>query len=105
LFFVRDGEKIDPLEAAGVGAVDIATFALRVAAWSMEDPHSRNVIILDEPFRCLSEDFQEQASMMLKELSNKLGIQFIIVTHETTLASYADKVFEVKKRKKVSKVT
>ena len=33
---------------------------------------------------------------MIKEVSDKLGIQFIIVTHEATLAAEADKVFETK---------
>jgi DNA repair exonuclease SbcCD ATPase subunit len=104
LYFVRDGNKIDPLTASGVGAVDVAAFALRIASWSMSQPHSRNTIILDEPFRFLSENYQEQASIMLKEISEKLGIQFIIVTHEEVLASYADKIFEVSIRKGKTKV-
>lgn len=105
LLFERDGHKIDPLSASGVGVVDIAAFALRVASWSMAKPHSDNVIMLDEPFKCLSEDYQEKASNMLKEVSKKLGIQFIIVTHQTILTSYADKIFEVSIKKGVSKVT
>jgi len=104
LFFVRDGMKVDPLTASGVGAVDVATFALRIASWSMAMPRTRNTIILDEPFRYLSEDYQEKASQMVKEISEKLGIQFIIVTHEPVLASYADKTFEVSIRKGKSKV-
>lgn len=88
-----------------VGAVDIAAFALRVVSWSMSYPKLRNVIILDEPMKNLSKDMQEKASMMIKEVSKKLGIQFIIVTHEDTLASYADKTFMVEKnRKGISKV-
>ena len=47
---------------------------------------------------------QEHASIMLKELSQKLGLQFIIVTHEPVLANYADRIFEVKIRKGISKV-
>lgn len=105
IFFVRDDMKIEPSIASGVGAMDVASFALRIASWSMMEPHTRNTIILDEPFRNLSESYQEAASIMLKEISKKLGIQFIIVTHIHTLASYADRIFEVKKRKKVSKVT
>jgi DNA repair exonuclease SbcCD ATPase subunit len=105
LTFVRDGHKIDPLSASGVGAVDVTSFALRIASWSMSRPHTRNVIILDEPFRYLSENYQEQASIMLKELSQKLGLQFIIVTHEPVLANYADCIFEVKIRKGVSYIT
>lgn len=104
LFFVRDEMKIEPSIAAGVGAMDVAAFALRIASWSMMSPHTRNTIILDEPFRNLSEGYQESASIMLKEISKKLGIQFIIVTHINTLASYADKIFEVRKRKGISRV-
>lgn len=104
LSFTRDGNEIDPMEESGGGAVDLASFALRIASWSLQTPHSRNTIILDEPMRFLSEDLQEKASAMLKEISKKLKIQFIIVTHEPTLAAYADKVFEVSIKKGVSKV-
>ena len=104
LTFVRDGMQIDPLTASGVGAVDVAAFALRIASWSMAHPKSRNVIILDEPFKFLSENYQDRASAMVKELSEKLGLQFIIVTHEPILASYADKVFEVSIHRGKSKV-
>jgi len=104
LYFVRNGEQLDPLTASGGGAVDVAAFALRVASWSMERPKSRPTLILDEPLRFLSADHQEQASIMIKEISEKLGIQFIIVTHEPVLTSYADKVFEAKIRKGVTTI-
>jgi DNA repair exonuclease SbcCD ATPase subunit len=82
----------------------VASFALRIASWSMEYPRLRNVIILDEPMRFLSEDLQEKASAMIKELSEKLGLQFIIITHEKELASYADKEFRVTINKGVSNI-
>jgi len=104
LYFVRDGNRIDPLTASGVGAVDVASFALRIASWSMARPRTDNVIILDEPFRFLSENYQEQASLMLREISQKLGIQFIIVTHEVTLTTSADRIFEVSIRKGISQI-
>jgi DNA repair exonuclease SbcCD ATPase subunit len=104
LYFVRDGERVDPLTASGGGAVDVAAFALRIASWSMAQPHSRNTIILDEPLRFLSVDLQEKASTMIKEVSDKLGIQMILVTHNDTLASFADRVFNVSIKKGVSKV-
>lgn len=104
LYFVRSGEKVDPLSASGGGAVDVAAFALRIASWSMNQPRTRNVIILDEPLRFLSADMQERASQMIKELSVKLGLQFIIVTHEPILANYADRTFEVSIHKGITKV-
>ena len=104
LYFVRDGNRIDPLTASGVGAVDVASFALRIASWSMARPRTDNVIILDEPFRFLSENYQERASNMLREVSQKLGIQLIIVTHETVLTTSADRIFEVSIKKGISQI-
>lgn len=105
LYFVREGEKVDPLTASGGGTVDIASFALRIASWSMMRPHSRNTIILDEPFKHLSDIYQNQASAMVKELSKKLNLQFIIVTHKESLTSFADKIFNVSIKNGKSKVT
>lgn len=99
LLFKRGDNLIDPLSSSGGGAVDIAAFALRIASWSMMHPKLRNTIILDEPLRFLSENYQQRASLMIKELSERLGLQFIIVTHESTLAAYADAEFSVRIRK------
>ncbi len=105
LYFVREGEKIDPLSASGGGAVDVASFALRVASWSMETPRSRNTLILDEPFRYLSSNLLPKASEMLKEVSDKLDLQIIMVTHADELIESADKVFNVAKKKGMSCVS
>jgi len=70
----------------------------------MEYPRSRPVIILDEPMKFLSVDKQEKASLMIKELSDKLGLQFIIITHEPSLAIHANKIFEASIRKGVTKI-
>ena len=108
LYFSRRGSRVDPLDASGGGAVDVASFALRIAAWSMQTPKRRNTIILDEPMKFLDTqtDRLERASMMLKELSKRLGLQFLVVTHEDTLTEHADRVFQVKQNKKgVSHVT
>ena len=102
LFFCRNDEKIDPLTASGGGAVDIASFALRVASWSMALPHSRNTLVLDEPFRYLSVNLLPQAGEMLKQLSQELGLQIITVTHSEELMDCADKTFTVHQRNGVS---
>jgi len=104
LYFQRDGERFLPKDGSGVGAIDVAAFALRVACWSMQTPKRRNTIILDEPMKHLSTDHQEAASRVLKEISDRLGIQFIIITHEQVLAEYADKTFKVNLRKGVSQI-
>jgi DNA repair exonuclease SbcCD ATPase subunit len=105
LYFVRNENKVNPLKASGGGTVDVACFALRIASWSMQTPHRRNTIILDEPFRFVSENYQEQASTMLKEISKRLGIQFIVITHSQVLASFADRTFNTTIHKGITKIT
>jgi len=104
LLFERDGNLVKPKDATGFGAMDIASLALRVAAWSMKSPRTRPTIIIDEPIKNLSAQHHEPASQMIKELSDKLGIQFILTTHIQALASYADRLFNVKLKNKVSTV-
>lgn len=103
LLFLNEGEEVDVMDAAGGGVVDVSAFALRIAAWTLGK--TDNVIVLDEPFRCLSDDLQPFAAEVLAELSKELGLQFIIVTHRKEITEVADKIFEVELIDKVSKVT
>lgn len=96
VFVDENGTEMKPLDSCGYGAADVASLALRVAYWNLSEG-VRNTLILDEPTRNLSLDKQPLASMMIKELSEKLGIQFLIVTHNKALAEQADTVFEVTK--------
>jgi len=105
LWFRRDDEKMDPLSATGGGAVNIASFALRVAAWSMQRPHSRNLLVLDEPFGNVSTDLLPRASEMLRQISERLKLQMIIVTHAEELIEAADRTFKVTMSKGVSHVS
>jgi exonuclease SbcC len=98
IYFERDGNRVDPMTASGGGAVDVASFALRVAFWQLigQNKKINDTIILDEPFRFLSKDLQPKAGKMLKLISDKLGIQFLIVTHNEDLIDSADCVYRVK---------
>lgn len=104
ILFKREGKEIDPMTEAGGGAVDVAAFALRIALWNIRSPRSRNTILLDEPFRFLSRELQPKAGEMFQMLSEKLGLQFIVVTHNPDLIEVADKVFKVEIKNGVSRV-
>lgn len=93
LLFMRDDYALDPMTASGGGAIDIASFALRLAVWTLGK--SRPLFILDEPFRNLSLDLQGKAGLMLQELARKLGIQVVMVSHNPEIISGADKVFRL----------
>lgn len=104
LCFEKHGMEVDPMSASGGGLVDIASFALRIAAWSLG--RSNNTIVLDEPFRFLSKDLHAQAGEILKKLSKHLNLQIIMVTHNEEIITFADRVFTVTQNRKtgVSKV-
>jgi DNA repair exonuclease SbcCD ATPase subunit len=101
----QSGHIVDPMIASGGGVVDVCSFALRLACWTLSRGVDK-VIILDEPFRFLSKNLQERAGRLLKELSNKLDIQIILTTHLDALIDAADKTISVKLDKQgVSQIT
>lgn len=92
----KTGGDIDPINASGGGVLDLTCFALRLACYVLEH-NTNNVIIFDEPFRFLSKDIRQSASEIVKKLSDRLGVQIIMVTHLSEMVDIADRVFEVKK--------
>ncbi|NIU00181.1 MAG: hypothetical protein GWN01_04340, partial [Nitrosopumilaceae archaeon] len=53
---------------------------------------------MDEPLKWLKGgDLPIKGSHMIKEISKKLGIQIIMISHSPELIEGADRVFEVKK--------
>lgn len=95
----QNGKDMKILESVGGGVVDIISFALRISVWSLQTKSSRATIILDETFKHLSSHYAEKAGEMLKMLSDKLNIQFIVVSHKEQLVNAADKVFTIEKKK------
>lgn len=97
---VQQGEKepYRPEDEQGGGLLDVLSFALRVVMWSLEKPRSRPVFVMDEPFRYCGK-LTSLAGNMMKEISQKLGIQIIMVTHEDSLSEIADKSWLVKREK------
>jgi len=81
---VRNGAKVeDPLNGAGGGACDVAGFGLRVALWSLKRPHTRPILVLDEPMRHLKgKEANIRAIQMIKQVADKLGLQIIMVADE-----------------------
>lgn len=104
MWLEHDGEKFDPMSDVGGGVIDITSFALRIALWNLNNKKRNNTIILDEPFRFVDKERQPKAAQMLKLLSEKLKIQFIMTTHNKELMEIADKTFEVIKKGKISSV-
>ena len=108
IYFVRDEKRIEPFFAGG-GAQDVAAFALRIATWSMQLTKSRNILILDEPFKLLKGEAANKRMLeMVREVSKRLGLQIIMVADERvsreTLKAETEVLFDISIKKKVTKV-
>jgi DNA repair exonuclease SbcCD ATPase subunit len=103
--FLRGEEAVDPLDASGGGAVDVASFGLQVSLWTLQTPRTRNLLVLDEPLKWLKGGgLPDKGASMLQQISHRLGIQIIMVSHSPELIEHADKVFCVEKKRSISSV-
>lgn len=83
LVFRRDGVEVDPLDGSGGGIVDVAAFALRVAALVLHEPPLRRILFLDEPFKFVAPEVRPVLAQVIEVLAQELGIQFVLVTHDS----------------------
>lgn len=87
MFFIRDGLEVDPLTAAGGGPVDVAAFALRLAALVLSRPIKRRILFLDEALRFLSREYWPAARGMIEAVAEEMGVQILLVTHQEGLVA------------------
>ncbi len=100
---LEDGEEFIPKDEMGGSILNVIGFMMQIIFIVLEKPNRRKTLFLDEPFHWLG-DYKKRAATMLKEISEKLGIQILLVTHDIELAEIADVIYHVKIKDKKSKV-
>ena len=81
LTFVRGELEVDPMSASGGGVVDVAAFSLRLACLLLIRPPVRRLLVMDEPWKHLSETYRPRMRELVETLADELNVQFLIVTH------------------------
>lgn len=84
LDFWKRGEKFKPTEESGGGVLDVAAFGLRLACVMLREDVQK-VLILDEPFKMVGKEDTERVKNMLWNVSNELGVQIVMITHNPDL--------------------
>lgn len=97
----RNGTRMDPLDSNGGGVVDVLSIALRICCLTLSKMD--RVLILDEPFKHLRGDARDKLGGLLSILSDKLGIQVLMVA-DVAGAITNGRVFQVVKHDSVSYV-
>lgn len=102
--FIRIGEHFyDPLKGQGGGVADICSICLQMAFIIMSG--APRILFIDEPARHTDSVTQERLGLILQQLCEELQFTIVMVTHSTTLLSFATRVFSVvKSRAGVSNV-
>jgi ABC-type molybdenum transport system ATPase subunit/photorepair protein PhrA len=59
----------------------------------LKRPQPRRLLVLDEPFRFVSESYRPRIKAVVENLAEKMGIQILLVTHAPELV--AGKVVEL----------
>lgn len=86
----EDGEWItDFIEEDGGGLAECLSFLLNamLIIWQKD---ARKILFLDESFSKVSVDYKAALLDMIKVLSTKFGIQFVIITHDPDVEGLAD---------------
>lgn len=88
----KNKEEQDLKVGTGGGVLDIIQIALRFAMYSMKRPRSRNLILLDEPTKCLrGMDNIGRVYEMIDKISKGLGLQIIMVSSANETLDFADR--------------
>lgn len=95
MYLEKDGNKFCIRRDNGDGVVDIVSLALRVAVLCLDRRRLRRLLILDEPCGAVSVNYQPLLGAMIKQLSDMLNIQVIMVaSHGSNMQIPGAKVFD-----------
>lgn len=72
-------EYLPIVETSGGGIMDILSVGIRIVVMSFLN--AEPLIMLDESFKALSENYQQKAIQFVQRLSNDLNYQVLLITH------------------------
>lgn len=95
---IIDGKAVetDIMDSHGGGFIDVIAFILRLVVMHYVGKDRRELLVLDEAFSHVSREYLDNLAEFIKELSEKLHVQMIIVTHKPELIECGDYVYDTK---------
>ena len=95
----EDGNEEDIMEGQGGGYIAVIAFLMRIVLTMAAEPRMRRIIIMDEPFAWVSQEFRTSLGEMLEAVRARLDFQYIMVTHDLhEYAAFADVVYRLELR-------
>lgn len=88
--------QADPIDTSGGGILDILSLALRVSLLSLNNPKIEGFLVLDEPFKHVSEKYLENCRKFVEVINEKINRQIIMVTHKEEFKKQCKNIIEIK---------
>lgn len=85
----NNGSLVDPDNKSSVTVIE--SFLLRMLC--IIKLKKANILMLDETFAAVGKEYTENTSSLLSQMSKKLGMDILMVTHNADLNQWADQVF------------
>lgn len=82
------------MDARGGGMASVVGFLLRLTVMLLT-PGARRLMILDETFGMVSEDYEAGVGEFLREVCDRTGTQILLVTHSLAYTDLADRVYRL----------
>lgn len=88
------------MEARGGGLAATIGFLLRIVVMLLKSKNTtdENILILDETFAHVSDEYLPALGDFLREIVDKTGTQIVMVTHQSEFVDYADRVYRFTKK-------
>lgn len=92
----ENGDAADLRNAHGGGLLVIVAFLLRTVIILSARPAMRRLIVHDEPFAQVSEEYRDKLVTFIQAFAKAADVQFVFVTHSQDLADIADVKYRFK---------
>ena len=87
--------EVDPQKSCGGGVNDIISLVLKIIFIYLKN--SNRILILDESLKFLSRNYSEQASSFIRDISQRMNLQIILVSHKPELEVGCDNLITIEK--------
>jgi DNA repair exonuclease SbcCD ATPase subunit len=92
----------NPVDSNGGGICDILSVTLLFVCWKLSGNPTRDLFVLDEPFKNLSADYQERACHFFQELANSMEVKVLMSTHISDFVEIAEHKIAVERKRGAS---
>jgi len=95
IVLVKEGKKVRIKGGSGGSVAQVLGATLAIIVTLSSSPALRPLLVWDEPFNMVAAAQRPALCAVLRELTNRLGLQFLMSAHEDELMDAADTAYNI----------